>query len=76
MLKLIYDINRLMLICLIDSIMFLVTRRYKTQGFRVELQVSGGDGYQVRDMTGIRQEQDRYKIETSQGQDKEKIGTR
>ena len=28
----------------------------KTQGFRVELQVSGG-GYQVRDKTGIRQEQ-------------------
>ena len=48
----------------------------KTQGFRVELQVSGGEGYQVRDMTGIRQGQDRYKIETSQGQDKEKIGTR
>ena len=27
----------------------------KTQGFRVELQVSGGEGYQVRDKTGIRQ---------------------
>ena len=24
----------------------------KTQGFRVELQVSGGEGYQVKDKTG------------------------
>ena len=35
-----------------------------------------GEGYQVRDKTGIRQGQDRDKTETSQGQDKEKTGTR
>ena len=44
----------------------------KTQGFRVELQVSGGRGTRL----GTRQGQDMDKTETSQGQDKEKTGTR
>ena len=35
-----------------------------------------GEGDQVRDKTGIRLRQDIDKTETSQGQDKEKTGTR
>ena len=41
---------------------------YKTQGFRVELQVSGGG------VTG--KGQDRDEIKTRQGQDRDKTGTR
>ena len=45
----------------------------KTQGFRVELQVSGEEGELVRDKTGTRQgtrqSQDRHKIPLLVGQD-------
>ena len=47
---------------------YVLNMENKTQGFRVELQVSGGRG------TG--KGQDRDEIKTRQGQDRDKTGTR
>ena len=47
-----------------DIIMERLLKKNKTQGFRVELQVSGGRGTRL----GTRQGQDRDKTETSQRQ--------